>query len=147
MTQHAHNEQNQHEKPTRKTNSSGTTNQEYEASCQEPRFVGARTRATPVYFTHFTVSFEELRHLNSCCYSIVGINNEWNRKLVARELPLPVEPASGILYFYRAQEIALPELLAIQSSNRNKCVHLKIIDVFAGLNLTHSAAELSWEES
>lgn len=54
---------------------------------KSPRPAGpccARMVAAPVYLTHFTVSFEKLRHLNCCCYSIVGINNEWNRKLVAR---------------------------------------------------------------
>lgn len=82
--------------------------------------------AAPVYLTHFTVSFEKLRHLNCCCYSIVGINNAWNRKLVARAASGRA-PATGkgILYFNRAQEIALPELLTGKADNTKRHSHLE----------------------
>lgn len=86
MTQHAHNEQNQqqnqHENQLRKPTTEAAT----VVPSTSPRPAGpccAWMVAAPVYLTHFTVSFEKLRHLNCCCYSIVGINNEWNRKLVA----------------------------------------------------------------
>lgn len=100
---------------------------------KSPRPAGpccARMVAAPVYLTHFTVSFEKLRHLNCCCYSIVGINNEWNRKLVARAatgsatgLHRQLATGKGILYFNRAQEIALPELLTGRADNTKRHSH------------------------